>query len=318
MRPTGKQRIFFVAAIVALGAGCASSTSATAAAVAAPNAAAANAAATSDSATNALRGAIPASAPAVSQDAAERATAARLDAILAGDQRSAPNRARDVYRHPKETLLFFGIRPGMRVVEAWPNSGWYTQIIAPLVHQSGKYYAALEPGDPASTYVTRRRQSFSDMLASRPDLYGGSTITTFGPDGADIAPPGSTDMVLTFRNVHDWMAEDWAPQAFAVMYRALKAGGVLGVVEHRGKAGLPQDPKAKSGYVNEDYCIRLVEAAGFKLVARSEINANPNDTKDYPQGVWTLPPTYRLGATDRDKYAAIGESDRFTLKFVKP
>ncbi len=311
MRPTGKQRFVLLAAIVALGTGCASGTSATAAA-------AASDAATSDAPTNGVRDAMPASAPAISQAVAERATAARLDAILAGNQRSAANRERDVYRHPKDTLLFFGIRPDMRVVEVWPGSGWYTQIVAPLVHERGKYYAALEPGDPASTYVTRRRQAFSDMLASRPDLYGGSAITTFGPDGADIAPSGSADMVLSFRNVHDWMAEDWAPRAFATMYRALKSGGVLGVVEHRGKAGLPQDPRAKSGYVNEDYCIRLIEAAGFKLVARAEINANPNDTKDYPQGVWTLPPTYRLGATDRDKYAAIGESDRFTLKFVKP
>jgi predicted methyltransferase len=301
MRPTGKQRIFLVAAIVAFAAGCASSTSATAAA-----------------ATSASGSPMPASASAASRDAAEQATAARLDALLAGDQRSPASRARDLYRHPKETLLFFGIRPDMRVVEVWPGSGWYTQIIAPLVHEHGKYYAALEPGDPASTYVTRRRQAFSDMLASRPDLYGGSALTTLGPDGTDIAPPGSVDMVLTFRNVHDWMAEDWAPQAFVAIYRALKPGGVLGVVEHRGKAGLPQDPRAKSGYVNEDYCIRLIEAAGLKLVASSEINANPNDTKDYPQGVWTLPPTYRLGATDRDKYAAIGESDRFTLKFVKP
>ncbi len=261
--------------------------------------------------------AAPPGAP-VSQDAAEQLTAARLDAILAGEQRSAANRARDIYRHPKETLLFFGIRPDMRVAEVWPDSGWYTEIIAPLVHQRGRYYAVLEPGDPDSTYVTRRRQAFKDMLAARPDLYAGTEITTLGADGGDIAPPGSIDMVLTFRNVHNWMAEGWTAQAFAAMYRALKPGGVLGVVEHRAKAGLPQDPKAKSGYVNQDYAERVIEAAGFKLVARSEINANPNDTKDYPQGVWTLPPTYRLGDTDRDKYAAIGESDRFTLKFVKP
>ncbi len=249
---------------------------------------------------------------------AERATAARLDVILAGDQRSAADRARDPYRHPKETLLFFGIRPQMQVVEVWPDSGWYTEIIAPLVHERGTYYAAMEPADPASTYVTRRRQAFLDMLASRPDLYGGAQITRLGPEGGDIAPAGSADLVLTFRNVHDWMAEGWAAQAFAAMYRALKPGGVLGVVDHRGKPGLPQDAQAKSGYVNEDYAVRLIEAAGFKLAASSEVNANPKDTKDYPQGVWTLPPTYRLGATDRDKYAAIGESDRFTLKFVKP
>ncbi len=256
--------------------------------------------------------------PAAAQDAAEQATAAQLDLILSGDQRSDAERARDAYRHPKETLLFFGIRPDMHVVEVWPGAGWYTEIIAPLVHQRGKYYAALEPTDPQSQFLTRAQQAFRDKLASRPDLYGGSQITTLGPQGGDIVPPGSADMVLTFRNLHDWMAEDWAPQAFEAMYRALKPGGVLGVVDHRGKPGLPQDPHAKTGYVGEDYAIRLIEAAGFDLAARSEINANPKDTKDYPQGVWTLPPTYRLGAQDHDKYAAIGESDRFTLRFIKP
>lgn len=252
-------------------------------------------------------------------DPAEQATAAELDRILGGDQRSPEHRARDVYRHPKETLLFFGIRPDMRVVEVWPDAGWYTEIIAPLVHARGKYYAALEPADPRSTYVSRRQQAFRDKLAARPDLYGGTELTALGRgSGGDIAPPGSLDMVLTFRNLHDWMSGEWAPEALAAMYRALRPGGVLGVTDHRGNPGLPQDPRARNGYVNEDYAIRLIEAAGFKLVARSEINANPKDTKDYPQGVWTLPPTYRLGTSDRDKYAAIGESDRFTLKFIKP
>ncbi|HTX24605.1 MAG TPA: hypothetical protein VMD03_08110 [Steroidobacteraceae bacterium] len=257
-------------------------------------------------------------APPARDAPAEQATATRLDAILAGAQRSAANRARDVYRHPKETLLFFGIRPAMRVVEVWPEPGWYTQIVAPLVHERGRYYAALEPADPSSAYLSGERKDFVDMLAAHPELYGGAVIGTLGPRGGDIAPPGSVDMVLTFRNIHDWMAEGWAPQAFAAMYRALKPGGVLGVVEHRGTPGLPQDPKAKTGYVNEDYAERMIEAVGFTLVGRSEINANPNDTKDYPQGVWTLPPTYRLGDEDRAKYAAIGESDRFTLKFIKP
>lgn len=256
--------------------------------------------------------------PSPASDPAERATAAALDSILAGDQRSPGDRARDAYRHPKETLLFFGIRPDMRVVEVWPDGGWYTEIIAPLVHARGKYYAALEPGDPQSAYITRRAQAFRDKLAARPALYGGAELTTLGPGADEIAPAGSVDMVLTFRNLHDWMSDGSAPQAIAAMYRALKPGGVLGVTDHRGNPGLPQDPRARNGYVNEDYAIRLIEAAGFKFVAKSEINANPKDTKDYPQGVWTLPPTYRLGATDRDKYAAIGESDRFTLKFVKP
>jgi predicted methyltransferase len=133
-----------------------------------------------------------------------------------------------------------------------------------------------------------------------------------------VAPPDSLDMIVTFRNIHNWMARDQAGRAFATMYRALKPGGVLGVVEHRGNPALPQDPHAKSGYVNEDYAIHLIEAQGFRLVAKSAINDNPGDTKDYEQGVWTLPPTYRLGSKDHDKYAAIGESDRFTLRFVKP
>jgi predicted methyltransferase len=143
-------------------------------------------------------------------------------------------------------------------------------------------------------------------------------VVTFPTDGGDAVPPGSVDMVVTFRNIHNWMSQERAAQAFATMYRALRPGGVLGVVEHRGNPALPQDPHAKSGYVTEDYAIKLIEAQGFRLVAKSEVNANPQDTKDYEQGVWTLPPTYRLGDKDRDKYAAIGESDRFTLRFVKP
>ena len=244
--------------------------------------------------------------------------AAQLDRILAGDQRSASDRARDAYRHPKETLLFFGIRPDMRVVEVWPEPGWYTEIIAPLLEGHGRYFAALQPADARSRYVSGELEAFREKLAARPDLYGGAAITTLGPTGADIAPPGSIDLVVTFRNIHNWMARGWAPQAFAAIYRALKPGGVLGVVEHRGIPARPQDPQAKSGYVNEDYAIELIQAAGFRLAGRSEINANPLDAKDYPQGVWTLPPTYRLGDKDRPIYAAIGESDRFTLKFVKP
>ena len=248
----------------------------------------------------------------------EATTAGELDRILAGTQRSETNRARDAYRHPKETLLFFGIRPDMRVVEVWPADGWYTEVIAPLVNAHGKYYAAQPPVAPHSIYQSQSMQRFRDKLAARPELYGGVEITAFGPGGADIAPPGSIDLIVTFRNIHNWMAQGWAAQAFATLYRALKPGGVLGVVEHRGKPGVAQDPQAKSGYVGEDYAVQLIESQGFHLVARSEVNANPKDIKDYEQGVWTLPPTYRLGDHDREIYAAIGESDRFTLKFVKP
>jgi len=241
-----------------------------------------------------------------------------LDRILRGDQRSEADRARDVYRHPKETLLFFGLRPNMRVVEIWPEAGWYTEVIAPLLAEHGKYYAAQQPSDPRSSFIATMLERYRAKLAARPDLYRTVEITSFSCTSGESAPAGSADMVVTFRNVHNWMAQDCAPAAFAAMYRALKPGGVLGVVEHRGSRGQPQDPHARSGYVSEEYAIGLIEAAGFKLVARAEINANPRDTKDYEQGVWTLPPTYRLGERDHDKYAAIGESDRFTLKFVKP
>ena len=255
---------------------------------------------------------------ACASSSSRQSTAEGLTVILAGDQRPPEERARDVYRHPKETLLFFGIRPEMKVMEVWPEPGWYTEIIAPLLREKGMYYAAVIAADPGSKYITHRLEEYRAKLASRPDLYDRVAVVTFPSDGGDAVPPGTLDMVLTFRNIHNWMARDNAAQAFATMYRALKPGGVLGVVEHRGRADVAQDPKAKSGYVNEDYAIKLIEAQGFRLVAKSEINDNPKDTKDYDQGVWTLPPTYRLGDKDREKYAAIGESDRFTLRFVKP
>jgi len=245
-------------------------------------------------------------------------TAAALDNILASSHRSGENSARDRYRHPKETLLFFGIRPEMRVLEIWPEPGWYTEILAPLVHEHGKYYAAVIAADPQSRYVAQRLSDYQQKLASNPAMYGGVEVVTFPTDGSDVVPPGSLDMVVTFRNIHNWMASDFAGQAFATAYRALKPGGILGVVEHRGNPAVAQDPRAKSGYVNEDYAIRLIEGQGFRLVGKSQVNANPQDTKDYEQGVWTLPPTYRLGDKDREKYAQIGESDRFTLKFIKP
>jgi len=253
-----------------------------------------------------------------SASSTQETTAEALDRIIADGHRPAADRERDVYRHPKDTLLFFGLRPQMQVVEVWPEPGWYTEIIAPLVKDQGKYYAALALPRPDNTYVTARLKAYAERFAARPDIYGKIVLTTFGPGAGDIAPPGSVDMVVSFRNIHNWMAGGWAPQAFAYMYKALKPGGILGIVEHRGNPELPQDPKAKSGYVREDEAIRLIESQGFALVAQSQINANPKDTKDYPQGVWTLPPVYRLGDKDKEIYAAIGESDRFTLKFVKP
>jgi predicted methyltransferase len=245
-------------------------------------------------------------------------TAEALTGILAADYRPLESRARDRYRHPKETLLFFGIRPEMSVLEVWPEPGWYTEVLAPLLRDKGKYYAAVVAADPESKYITQRLEKYRQKLAERPDLYDHVAVVSLPADGSDAVPPASVDMVVTFRNIHNWMSRGTTAQAFATMYRALRPGGVLGVVEHRGNPAVAQDPKAKSGYVNEEYAIKLIEAQGFRLVAKSQVNANPRDTKDYEQGVWTLPPTYRLGDKDHDKYDAIGESDRFTLRFVKP
>jgi predicted methyltransferase len=260
--------------------------------------------------------AAPPVAPAPPRDAA---TAAALERALAGEHRSAENRARDAWRHPLDTLLFFGIKPEMTVVEVWPGAGgWYTEVLAPLLADKGKLYAALMPPAPQNEYVTAGRKNFADKLAARPDLYGKVEMTEFGPGSFHLAPAGGADLVVTFRNIHNWMNLGFEKDAIAEMYRALKPGGILGIVGHRGNPDKPQDPRAASGYVNEQYAIDLVQAAGFVLVARSEINANPKDTKDYEQGVWTLPPVSRLGNRDRAKYEAIGESDRFTLKFRKP
>jgi predicted methyltransferase len=207
----------------------------------------------------------------------------------------------------------------MRVVEVWPAGGWYTEILGPYLRKSGKYYAAGWDPDAKAEFIQLGIKAFRDKLAARPDLYGGTEMTVLSfPDKTVIATPGSADMVLTFRNIHNWMGGGNAEKAFAAMYAALKPGGVLGVVEHRAKTDSPQDPKASSGYVREDYAIALAEKAGFVLEARSEINANPRDTKDYEKGVWTLPPTYGAGEKDKARYTAIGESDRFTLRFRKP
>ncbi|MGH6792591.1 MAG: class I SAM-dependent methyltransferase [Methyloceanibacter sp.] len=241
----------------------------------------------------------------------------RLKEIIAGDHRSAENRARDHYRHPLETLTFFGIRPDMTVVEIYPGRGWYTEILAPYLKGSGTLYAAEHPGDPSYEAVQRSLEAFDQKVKDAPELYGEVKRTKLTKDG-DIAPPDSADLVVTFRNVHSWMGAGTENEAFAAMFRALKPGGVLGLAQHRGNPNVKQDPKAGSGYVNEDYVIELAKKAGFELAEKSEINANPKDTKDYPKGVWTLPPSLRLGDEDREKYLDIGESDCMTLKFVKP
>jgi predicted methyltransferase len=219
---------------------------------------------------------------------------------------------------PRETLRFFGLRPDMTVVEAWPGGGEYTEILALLLREQGRLYVAhLDPG--SSEYARRTVDDFRAKLAANPGLYAKVVVTTLAapPAANQIAPPGSADLVVTFCTLHNWMMFGWQREAFAAMHAALKPGGVLGVVEHRGDPRKQQDPKAASGYVQEQYAIELIESAGFKLVGRSEANANPKDTKDYEKGVWALPPTFAAGAADRARYAAIGASDRFTLKFVK-
>jgi predicted methyltransferase len=259
-------------------------------------------------------------AAASSPPATDAATLATLDKVIAGNHRSDANRARDKYRHPKETLEFFGLRQDMTVMEVSPGGGgWYTEILAPTLREHGQYIAAGWDPNSTSEYVKTNSKKYADKLASRPELYGRAKVTALqAPNALKPVPDGSVDMVVTFRNIHGWMGNDSADAMFKAMYAALKPGGILGVVEHRAKTDQPQDPKAKSGYVREDYAIAMIERAGFKLVGKSEVNANPKDTADHPEGVWTLPPTLELGDVDRDKYLAIGESDRFTLRFRKP
>jgi len=212
----------------------------------------------------------------------DSATEAKLKTLLAGSQRSDANKARDPHRHPLETLKFFGLRQDMTVVELNPGkAGWWKEFLEPLMAEKGKYIGV-----------------------------------GLNPDGATPVPAGTADMVLTFRNLHNWMMGGKEKQAIKLMYDSLKPGGYLGIKEHRGNPKVAQDPKAGTGYVREDYAIKLFEDAGFQLVAKSEINANPKDTKDHAKGVWTLPPNFAAG--DQEKYKAIGESDRFTILFQKP
>lgn len=255
--------------------------------------------------------------PAQAQGAGEEADD-RLAAAIAGDHREAANRARDVYRHPYETLSFFGLRPDMTVVEIWPGRGWYTEILAPYLKGSGRYYAASWDRDSDSDFVQRALEAYDEKLAARPDIYGEVVVTELSRRKTRMAPPASADLVLTFRNVHNWMKRGYEGAIFEAMFEALKPGGVLGLVEHRGDPEVWQDPQALSGYVNQDYAVELAERAGFRLVASSEVNANPKDTKDHPEGVWTLPPSLRLKERNREAYVAIGESDRMTLLFRKP
>ncbi|HEY3858999.1 MAG TPA: methyltransferase [Gammaproteobacteria bacterium] len=242
---------------------------------------------------------------------------AALSKALAGPWRVPANAARDQYRHPRETLEFFGLKPNMTVVQLWPGNGWYTEILAPVLSEHGQLIDAAVPakGDSESDGTVR----YLAKLKADPAVYGKVKVIDFSPpDKMDLGAPESADMVLTFRNLHNWQGRDQLDNVFQTAFKVLKHGGVFGVVEHRAAAGKSVDQVFKTGYMPVDYVIQEAEKAGFKLAGQSEINANPKDTKDYPQGVWTLPPTYTLGGKDQAKYTAIGESDRMTLKFVKP
>ena len=242
-----------------------------------------------------------------------------IDKVMVGEHRAQANKARDKYRHPKETLLFFGLRPEMTVVEISPSRGWYTEILAPVLRDAGQYYAAVAAVTEKTPDAMKKNDAdYRAMLAASPDLFGKVKFSVLTPGALQVAPPGSADMVLTFRNVHNWAKAGTADAMFKAFHDALKSGGTLGVVEHRAKPDTSFEKQIETGYMSEDYVVEIAQKAGFRLVNKSEINSNAKDTKDYPGGVWTLPPTLRYGDQDRDKYLAIGESDRMTLKFTKP
>jgi predicted methyltransferase len=248
--------------------------------------------------------------------AAPALAATPFDAAIAGAHRSDTDKARDAYRHPAETLRFFGVKPNMTVVEISPAGGYYTDILAPTLKDKGQYIGA-HNNPAASAGAAAGAKKFADKLAAKPDVYGNAKVSAFGKGSYDIAPAGSADRVVSFRNVHNWHMAGFAPEAFKAFYAALKPGGVLGIVEHRLPEDKPDELMKSSGYMKVSYIRKLAEDAGFTFVSASEINANPKDTKDYPKGVWTLPPNYAEGDKDKAKYAAIGESDRATLMFVK-
>ncbi|HEY6644359.1 hypothetical protein [Povalibacter sp.] len=246
------------------------------------------------------------------------------------ETRSAEDKARDRFRHPAESLEFWGLQPGMTILEVQPGSGWWTEILAPYAHATGgKYYAtAADLGNPELPEGARKgRADFEARYAAKPDVYGTVTLVNFGPKSAAL-PADTFDFILTSRSVHGWMGGGLEAKYLTDLYGALKPGGILAVEQHRAKPG-EQDPKAPSGYVTEEHVIKLAQNAGFELTEKSEINANPADTADHPFGVWTLPPVSRTRPYsegpdahdpnfDRTKYDAIGESDRMTLKFRKP
>ena len=259
--------------------------------------------------------AIAVTATACAEGAPKATTAAPSSALseaVKAPSRTPANVARDPYRHPAETLAFFGVKPTDTVVEIWPGGGWYTEVLAPYLAKGTLYAAA--PSEKA-------RGAVMALKTAHPDVYGAVKFATFPTaDAAAAVPAGSADVVLTFRNVHNWSfgATDQTQAAFDQMFAMLKPGGTLGVVEHRLREDATGITEAKSGYMKRSSVIAFAEKAGFKLAGESDINANSKDTHDYPKGVWTLPPNYAEKDVDKARYAAIGESDRMTLKFVKP
>ena len=244
-----------------------------------------------------------------------------LEQALKAHNRSADFVARDGARHPVQELRFFGMTPRSSVIEIWPGGGYWTEILAPYLHDHGRLTLAVDVpnGEPEGQNFALGLK-FAGRLDADPADYGRIEYAFFGQKHVDLATPNSADVVLTFRNLHNWVNPSMnldAERLLRSVRRALKPGGLLGIEDHRGNPKLPQDPQARSGYLRQDYAIALVEKAGFRFIGSSEINANPRDTADYPRGVWTLPPTYALGDVDRAKYAAIGEADSFVLKFVK-
>ncbi len=245
---------------------------------------------------------------------------AALEAAINGNWRDSKNTVRDRHRHPRETLLFFGVQPDDTVIEITPGSGWYSEILAPYLRDDGRYVAAVV--DPMSAkaggardYQQKARTGLENKYKSGPAQYDRTQFVAYDPAAPRFGDANSADVVLTFRNVHNWRGNGHAEAMFKGFHDVLKPGGTLGVVEHRARADVPADDK--SGYVGQAQVIAMAQAAGFTLVNSSEINANPLDTKDYKDGVWTLPPVLRLKDKDREKYMAIGESDRMTLRFVK-
>jgi predicted methyltransferase len=252
---------------------------------------------------------------------AATANEAAIQAAVNHPVRSAANKARDVHRHPVETLSFFEVTPKSTVVEVSPGGGWYTEILAPLLKAEGKYYAAHQPADAKSEYAQKSLAAYKAKLAADP-VFSSVTVTGFAADKVyEIAPAGSADVVVTFRNLHNWYmqkGEESLLNAYKSFYAALKPGGVLGVVEHRLPEAKATGDWTKTGYMPQSLAVKVALQAGFVLEGTSEVNANPKDTADHPQGVWTLPPSLALKEQDKAKYLAIGESDRMTLKFRKP